>query len=89
MAKFLKDAASLETRLSPALRLWAARYGLSEAERDLLRRAALGESKSAIATSRGVSRETIKTQVGTLLGKTGDASLHAAAERLLGDATKL
>jgi DNA-binding NarL/FixJ family response regulator len=87
--QFLKDAVSLGARLAPALRQWAARYALSEAETDLLRRTALGESKSAIAAARGVSRETIKTQVATLLDKTGDSSLHAAAERLLRDVAKL
>jgi two-component system response regulator DevR len=87
--QFLKDAASLETRLAPALRLWAARYGLSDAETDLLRRTALGESKGRIAEARGVSRETIKTQVATLLDKTGDESLQAAAGRLLRDVARL
>ena len=76
--QFLKDAASMEARLSPALHLWAARYGLSEAETDLLRRTALGESKSAIAAARAVSPETIKTQIGTLLDKTGDQPFQGA-----------
>jgi DNA-binding NarL/FixJ family response regulator len=87
--QFLKDAVSLGARLAPALRQWAARCGLSEAETDLLRRTALGESKSAIAAARAVSPETIKTQIGTLLDKTGDASLQVAAGRLLRDVAKL
>jgi DNA-binding NarL/FixJ family response regulator len=86
---FLRDAASPEFRISPALRLWTLRYALSEAEADLLRRTALGESKSVIAAARATSRETIKTQVASLLGKTGDDSLHAAAERLLRDVSQL
>jgi DNA-binding NarL/FixJ family response regulator len=87
--QFLKDAVSLESHVSRALRQWTDRYGLSEAEADVLRRSALGESQSVIATARGVSRETIKTQVATLLGKTGDESLQTAAGRLLRDVAKL
>lgn len=80
---FLRDATSLESGISLAARQWAARYGLSEAQTDLLRRTAMGETKSQIAAARGTSRETVKTQVAALLGKTGDDSLHVAAERLL------
>jgi DNA-binding NarL/FixJ family response regulator len=85
---FLEDAISLDFRLASALRAWATRYGLSEAEKDLLGRTALGESKSAIAGARATSKETIKTQVATLLGKTGDDSLLVAAARFLRDVAR-
>ena len=74
--QFLRNAVSLDARVAPALQEWAARYGLSEAETDLLGRTALGESKAAIVAARRTSKETIKTQVATLLGKTGDDSLQ-------------
>jgi DNA-binding CsgD family transcriptional regulator len=57
--------------------------GLTNAESDLLRRSALGESRSEIADARGTSEHTIKTQIARLLHKTGDGSLHEAVERLL------
>jgi DNA-binding NarL/FixJ family response regulator len=86
---FLRDATSLASRVAPALQEWAACYGLSRAEADLLGRTALGESKFAITAARETSRETIKTQVACLLRKTGDDSLHAAAERLLRDVARI
>jgi two-component system, NarL family, response regulator DevR len=86
---FLRDATSVEAGLSLALQQWAARHGLSEAETNILRRTAAGESRSVIVAARATSRETIKTQVKSLLDKTGDDSLHAAAQRLLRDVGKL
>ena len=86
---FLRDAVSLDARVAPALQEWAARYGLSEAETDLLGRTALGESKAVIIAARQTSKETIKTQVATLLGKTGDDSLQVAAARFLRDVARV
>jgi len=86
---FLKDAISLDSRVASALQEWGARYRLSEAEKDLLGRTALGESKRAIAGARATSTETIKTQVATLLGKTGDDALLVAAARFLRDVARV
>jgi DNA-binding NarL/FixJ family response regulator len=82
--QFLRDAMR-DNSISLVLQAWRIRYGLSEAEADLLGRTALGESRRAIAAARDTSAETIKKQIAHLLGKTGDDSLHAAAERLLRD----
>ncbi len=81
--RFLADATSLGSRLEPALHGWAESYGLSEAEADVLRRAALGAGTSAIASGRQSSELTVKKHVVNLLRRTGDRSLHAAVERLL------
>ena len=82
---FLRDATALDRRLERGLKDWVARYRLSEAEADLLRRAALGEDNSTIATGRRTSQKTVKNQVKTLLAKTGDDSLLLTAARLLRD----
>jgi len=87
--QFLRDATSLDAAVSLVLQEWTTRYGLSEAEADLLGRTALGESRRTIAAARDTSPETIKKQIANLLGKTGDDSLHAAAERLLRDVARV
>jgi DNA-binding NarL/FixJ family response regulator len=60
-----------------------ARYGLSEAESDILRRAADGESRYLIAAARGSSELTVKKQIVNLLARTMDDSLHEAVARVL------
>jgi DNA-binding NarL/FixJ family response regulator len=81
--RFLADATSIAPRLEPALRGWVASYDLLESEADVLRRAALGASTSAIASGRETSELTVRKQIANLLRRTGDRSLHAAVERLL------
>jgi DNA-binding CsgD family transcriptional regulator len=75
--------------VSLVLQDWTGRYGLSEAEADLLGRTALGESRRTIAEARDTSPETVKKQIAHLIGKTGDDSLHSAAERLLRDVARV
>ena len=86
--QFLSLAPSLECRLGRGMTEWVARYGLSEAEADLLRRAALGENHGTIAAHRDTSKWTIKKQIRTLLAKTGDDSLQLAAGRLRHEAAQ-
>lgn len=86
--QFLRDAVSLDRRVGRSLEEWVWRYGLSEAEANLLRRAALGESKGTIAARRDTSKETIRKQVASLLAKTGDDSLQGAANRVLRDVAR-
>jgi DNA-binding NarL/FixJ family response regulator len=83
VARFLKEASVPAARVLELVGRWAIRYRLSEAETDVLRRAALGEDRKMIAASRSSSEQTIKKHVTNLLRRTGDASLHAAVERLL------
>ncbi|HEX8794318.1 MAG TPA: hypothetical protein VF765_25415 [Polyangiaceae bacterium] len=76
---------SLAERVSHRAASWAATYKLSHAEADLLRRAALGETQAEIARHRGTSAQTIEALKVRLLGRTRDASLERAANRLLRD----
>jgi DNA-binding NarL/FixJ family response regulator len=62
---------------------WMALYSLSNAEGDVLRRASLGEDRRVLAEARGNSERTVGKHVTNILRLTGDASLHAAVERLL------
>jgi DNA-binding NarL/FixJ family response regulator len=81
--RFIEDATSFPVRLGRLAEVWERRYGLSAAERDVLVRAAMGESRDAIATARGCSLLTVKKHGANLLRKTLDDSLHGAVERLL------
>jgi DNA-binding NarL/FixJ family response regulator len=62
---------------------WTSQDGLSDAEADILRRAALGEDRAAIGKARNCSQQTINKHVVNLLRRTRDRTLHAATERLL------
>lgn len=81
--RFSRDAAAFSSRLARTVEVWAARYGLSEAEGDVLVRAAAGQSRQNIAGARGSSELTVKKHVGNILRLTGDESLQAAVTRLL------
>jgi DNA-binding NarL/FixJ family response regulator len=65
---------------------WRDRYRMSDAQTDVLRRAACGQNRDAIAAFRSSSPNTVKRQIVDLLQKTGDESLHAAVERLTREA---
>jgi DNA-binding NarL/FixJ family response regulator len=80
---FLQSAASLPERLASAAHGWRARYGLSEAECDVLVRLALGETREEIATSRGSSALTVKKQCERISKKTGGLRFYVAAARLV------
>jgi len=78
-------ARTLDERVSRGAAAWGAQYGLSDAEVDLLRRVALGETRAEIARGRGTSVQTVATQATRLLRRTRDGSLERAANRLLRD----
>lgn len=83
--RFLLDAtaAGLAARVERIVQAWVLRYELSAAQADVLRRGALGDDRKTLATARECSEQTINKHVTNLLALTGDASLHAAVERLL------
>ncbi len=83
IANFLLLRSDFPTKLRREVESWRAKYSLSDAEADVLERAAKGESRESIAASRGCSLLTVKAHVANLIGKTRDASLHDAASRLL------
>jgi DNA-binding NarL/FixJ family response regulator len=62
-----------------------AQYGLSEAEADILQRAAAGEDRGQMARARGSSILTVKKQIASMLAKTGSASFQALVVRCLRD----
>jgi DNA-binding NtrC family response regulator len=80
--RFMNVRLPLAQRIEVKAQGWQERHHLSRAEKDILCRAALGESRETIAAFRSSSPLTVKRQVADLLQKTGDESLHAAIERL-------
>jgi DNA-binding NarL/FixJ family response regulator len=60
---------------------WKQRYGLSDAELDILVRSARGQTRETVAAQRAVSVNTLRKQVQSLLDKAGTDSLRATVER--------
>jgi DNA-binding NarL/FixJ family response regulator len=90
-ARAAVDAAypvSLASRLDSLVEEWVVEYELSEAEADVLLRAAQGDSREQIARDRLISPLTVKKHVNNLLKRTRDGSLHKAVERLLRTAAR-
>lgn len=83
IAQFLAGGPDFTRRLQEQVERWRVVYRLTPAELDILRRTAIGESREGIVASRGCSSLTFKKQVRSLLHKTQDDSLPAAAIRLL------
>jgi len=83
ITRFLSARPEFSLRLQGAVQLWRNRYGLSEAEADVLARSAAGETREAIAAARHCSPLTLKSHIANLLGKTDDDSLFVAVGRLL------
>jgi DNA-binding NarL/FixJ family response regulator len=81
--RFLEKAAAFPARIGRASRRWADLYGLTNAEADVLRRAALGEGREAIVEARESSPLTLQKHVSNLLRRTQDDSLQSAVARLL------
>ena len=81
---FFSEAARRPT-LAQCARQWGERYDLTETEIAVLRSAAEGSPRERLAFERGIAETTLKKHVHNLLRKTGDASLLAAAARLLRD----
>jgi DNA-binding NarL/FixJ family response regulator len=82
---FIRSAASLQDRVALACDVWRERYRLSHAERDVLFRSALGESRTVIAAARNSSVLTVKKHCEKILRKSGDRSWHDAIGRLVRD----
>ncbi len=80
--QFILSAPS-SARLEACVDTWQERYGLSDAERDVLFRFALGESRDLIAELRNCSPLTVKKQCEFILLKTRAASMQDAVSRLL------
>jgi DNA-binding NarL/FixJ family response regulator len=80
--QFILSAPS-SARLEASVDVWQERYGLSDAERDVLLRFALGESRDLIAELRNCSPLTVKKQCEFILLKTHAASMQDAVSRLL------
>jgi DNA-binding NarL/FixJ family response regulator len=78
-----RPSTSLSARVTDATRQWATRYRLTEVEEEILRRAALGQTRRQIAKDRGCSEATVKKHVANMLPRMGDASLQGALVRLL------
>jgi DNA-binding NarL/FixJ family response regulator len=83
LVRFLTANGDFPGRLRRAVDGWQQRYDLSDAEADVLGRAAAGETRETMAVARGTSLSTIKAHVGRLLHKTGDESLFVAVGKLL------
>jgi DNA-binding NarL/FixJ family response regulator len=84
--RFMSARLPFATRVELWTERWRDRYKMSDAQTDILRRAARGENRDTIAAFRSSSPKTVKRQIVDLLGKTGDESLHAAIERLTREA---
>ncbi len=92
--RFARDALGrverppLDRRIQHVVDVWDLTFLLSDAESDILRRAASGDDRATIASARGVSEETIHKQVTGLLLKVGRKTLHAAVEAVLREAAR-
>lgn len=87
LARFIVEALANEAGIDPALRVRVAHasvsYGLTGPEADLLVAYLGGETAEDVQAKRGITRNTYKTQVRTLLRKLKTDSLEAARKRLL------
>ncbi len=70
-------------RVERVIQAWMDRYNLSPAGADVLRRAALGDDRGAIASGRHAAESTVKHQIANILDLTKDESWHAAVTRFL------
>lgn len=83
---FARRAVRGPNAVAETLARWRRNYRLTPSETEILRLAAVGHERSALAELREVATSTIKKQVVTLLGKTLDSSLENAVSRLLREA---
>jgi FixJ family two-component response regulator len=90
MRRFIDEALAAEAGAEEPLRdrigRLAALHRLSRAEVEILTLAVRCEPSNAIATIRGVTRNTHKAQVRSLVKKLGVQSLREAARRVIADA---
>lgn len=76
-------AAAPERRIERALAEMRLHTGLSEREAIIVRDAAAGTRRETIAKSLGVRESTIKSQIRSILAKTGESSLESVVARVL------
>jgi DNA-binding NarL/FixJ family response regulator len=86
--RFMSTRLPFARRVELRTERWRDCYKMSDAQTDILRRAARGEHRDTIAAFRSSSPNTVKRQIVDLLQKTGDESLHAAIERLTREAVE-
>jgi DNA-binding NarL/FixJ family response regulator len=84
--RFMSARLPFAKKVEARTECWRDRYRMSDAQSDILRRAARGENRDTIAAFRSSSPKTVKRQIVGLLQKTGDESLHTAIERLTREA---
>ncbi len=70
---------AMPERVASTLRAYAVAYGLTRAEAEVLQALVAGGAVKAIARRRGASESTVRTQVRSMLAKTGHAGLRALA----------
>jgi DNA-binding NarL/FixJ family response regulator len=80
---FVTQPASFEKAMVDTLDKWRVRYGLSEAEGNILHQAACGHSSNAISEARGTAGSTLVAQLGSARRKTRDDSSGEMIGRLL------
>ena len=86
VARVREAVSPADQRVDALVERWAERYALSPAEMEVLRIAAHGTRRSALAQKRAVAQSTVKKQVQFMLAKTGDDSLQVCVSRLLREA---
>ena len=90
LARFADEVALLrQGAIERAVHIWGSHHNLTQAEQQVLSLAIAGHTYDQIALVRGVTRETLKYQIKTLLRKTGDATLIYAALRCFREAAAL
>ncbi|MFO0461746.1 MAG: helix-turn-helix transcriptional regulator [Burkholderiales bacterium] len=72
-----------ETLVASRVAAYARMHGLTAGEAQVLARLAAGESVKRVASSRGSSEATVRSQVKTILAKTGRHSIRDAVTDLL------
>ena len=83
---FVQSASLLPGRVASVADAWRTRYGVSEAERDVLVRSALGESRREIAAARGSSLLTVKKHCENIMKKVGERGFYLCVIRLVREA---
>jgi DNA-binding NarL/FixJ family response regulator len=82
---FAERAIQRQRRSATLILAWANRYKLSAAETVTLRLAIDGLRRDEIAAARGVSANTVKSQIGTLLSKVGAPTIDQAVALFYGE----
>jgi DNA-binding NarL/FixJ family response regulator len=91
LSRFVVEALANEAGIDPVMRARVAHaaviYGLTGPEADLLCAYLAGQTSEEVQVKRGITRNTYKTQVRTLLRKMHEDSLESARRKLLSEAS--